>query len=738
MTKSLEHFVQEDTAQEAETRQDKLRAEISLLKAKVRGLQKQAHAQDRIVRYAELSIDALPSASPPKPLPKADKRATVESAVLLGSCWHIGETINKTEMGGLNEYNFDIFCQRLQRLVDETIDFTQHNMAMHRFDELHVIHTGDFVSGTIHQLEESNCLNIVEQATLGALVTAQALRELAQVFPKVVFTGVVGNHGRTQAKPYTKHKQQVNWDYIAYNYMALMLRNQKNIQFNIPLSFFAGVEIKGFNFHVSHGDSLRGTWGIPFYGMNRMASAWLTIGAYEKKLFQYFIWSHYHTHAQLQTALGENILNGCFPAGERVTIQDGSRVPIEDVQVGQLVLTRTGEVLPVTNTMRRSHDGAIIHFRLGSQASELHCTPNHEIWAIKRNQMDVDNVIQKGTQYIRPLHQPEPQWIPAAYLSVGDYVQMTRPTMEGVPDDENLGWYRLLGIYLAEGSASGANGALHHVDFTHHVEERDIASFVVGQCIKRWGKAVEREHQGRNVRTVAVHSSFAAREIVGLCGKGAHHKRIHPWLMAMDARAQHEILLGWIQGDGHVARKKPQSAGRYVSATSVSRTLVEQLHQIALRCGYRPAMYSQGIGGRRKSVSYTLGFFADDAEQIAHGIDKPFEVVKGHTSGAMWIGDQAFYVVKKIWREAFSGEVFNLEVDGEHSYTVNGVCVKNSIKGGCEYSLGIPAFNEPQQLLFGVHEKYGKTWTLPINTKHATGPVRYTYSRDRSLAEQDV
>lgn len=293
-----------------------LKAKIALLVKKYKEAIKQADTQEQILEYNRSAVDALPSV-PVLPSVEVKDKETTESVVLIGSCWHIGETINKQEMGGLNEYNFDIFCQRFQFLVDRTITFTTRNMSKHKFEELHVFLTGDMVSGIIHdELEASNQLNIVEQAYLGALVVSQGLLELAQAFPSVIVTGVVGNHGRVRPQKYYKNKQTVNWDFVFYSTLALLLKNQKNISFNIPMSFWAGVNVRGWNFMIQHGDLVKSWGGIPFYGLARENSKWMLISASQNKFFNYFVASHFHTKGVLQTANGEMILNGSLKGGD--------------------------------------------------------------------------------------------------------------------------------------------------------------------------------------------------------------------------------------------------------------------------------------------------------------------------------------------------------------------------------------------------------------------------------------
>lgn len=297
-----------------------MRGQLVILNRKNQELMREANAQEKIIDMASMALNALPPTEiPPVPIP-VDSKPDLESVVLLASCWHIGEVVRKEEMGGLNEYNFDVFCRRFQRLVDKTISFTTQNMRAHQFDELRIFFTGDMVSGTIHdELNETNQLNIIEQATLGALVTAQGIRDLAQHFPNVICTCVVGNHGRIKKEKYYKGKW-VNWDTIFYNYLALLLRDQKNVTFQIPQTMWAGAEVKGWKFLITHGDLIKSWGSIPFYGIKRAVDAWREIEEARGSFFQYFVASHFHNKAVLQTATGESILNASLKGGDEYAI----------------------------------------------------------------------------------------------------------------------------------------------------------------------------------------------------------------------------------------------------------------------------------------------------------------------------------------------------------------------------------------------------------------------------------
>ena len=74
---------------------------------------------------------------------------------------------------------------------------------------------------------------------------------------------------------------------------------------------------------------------------------------------------------------------GCFLAGAQVTMGDGRRVAIEDVQPGDLVLTHKGRNRPVVNKQIREYAGNVVHIRVAGRS--IHATSNHGFQAVSRN-----------------------------------------------------------------------------------------------------------------------------------------------------------------------------------------------------------------------------------------------------------------------------------------------------------------------------------------------------------------
>jgi len=712
-----------------------LKSELQSVRQKYYNLLKKTDIADRILEYTKQNIKALPSVKAPV-LQKKDFKKNQETAVLVLSCLHIGEVVKPEQIDYLNKYDFRTFVQRLQFVVDKTIKFTLHNMNNYQYDELVVMMTGDMVSGDVlhEELAETNEINVVQQVHYGSLVMAQALLELAQVFPKIRCVGVVGNHGRIKKDKYFKDKQNMSFDYMFYQSCAALLVNQKNIEWQIPQTHWADINIEGKKFHIVHGDLMGGS-GSPIAKLEKEANKIRGIKSAVGDSVDYLVSSHYHSTGKMQIPTGEVMLNACFPPGELVTIENYDRVPIESLKIGDKVLTRSGKMLPINHCMVKEFDGYLVNFRLGSNDSLVRCTPNHGIWAIKENSL---NQSKLNGGHERSDEILEPKWIPSEFLGCGDYVKISRSVESLTPTWEDKEFCRFFGIYLAEGSVSGADGNPYQVTTTHHIKEKSISKRVCNYLESRWGKTpTETERPDKNTRTVVLSSKDAGEEMVRLAGRGSLNKRICDDLMKLPPELQLEILLGWIEGDGHIAAQSYRG-GRYVSATSISRKLINQMHQIAVRCGFAPTIYRMSKGGPRKHDSYTLGFMANDAAKIAKLLEKPFEkTIKDKESRVIWVAGDPYYKITEIYREGYKGPIHNIEVDQDHSYTVSGVTVKNSMKGTDEYSRALGYHSDPIQILFSVNRKYGKTWSIDINTKHAPDfEPRYKYDFKKGISSQ--
>jgi hypothetical protein len=179
--------------------------------------------------------------------------------------------------------------------------------------------------------------------------------------------------------------------------------------------------------------------------------------------------------------------------------------------------------------------------------------------------------------------------------------------------------------------------------------------------------------------------------------------------MGLSRECHAQILGGWVQGDGHISTGRVEKDGREISSASISKNLADQMFILSLRSGAIPSLLRLASGGQRKSDCYTLRWGSESAILVAGLTNEKFNGRgKVHHSGAMWIGDDAFVPLKLVGSERFDGDVFNLTVENDHSYTVNGIGVANSMSGTSELDHGQGRDSPPAQVAFLVHPRYGE------------------------------
>lgn len=155
-----------------------------------------------------------------------------------------------------NKYDNDIFYQRLNQVLQETIEYKKITGTK----EIHIFEMGDIISGSIHRLTK---LSETEDAVTSTQKVAEALTELvsalANEFEIVHYYNVKGNHDRTSSRKEEEVRTESFHNFVMW-YMEARLENHKNITFhkNDVDSEIIVAEILGHNYFAVHGhlDSL--------------------------------------------------------------------------------------------------------------------------------------------------------------------------------------------------------------------------------------------------------------------------------------------------------------------------------------------------------------------------------------------------------------------------------------------------------------------------------------------------
>ena len=108
----------------------------------------------------------------------------------------------------------------------------------------------------------------------------------------------------------------------------------------------------------------------------------------------------------------------CVPKNKLIFAND-KFIPIEDVKVNDLVISHSGNERKVINLMKRKHEDEIVNIDLYCDFEKLSLTPEHPIYAIKRNEF-----IAKKDKF-KNIDKISPKWVEAKNIEVGDIVIRT-------------------------------------------------------------------------------------------------------------------------------------------------------------------------------------------------------------------------------------------------------------------------------------------------------------------------
>jgi len=351
----------------------------------------------------------------------------------------------------------------------------------------------------------------------------------------------------------------------------------------------------------------------------------------------------------------------CFAAGTMILTESGYR-PIEQLVIGDMVLTHRGRWRRITSTMRR--DDVPLRRVCAQGVPGVVTTDEHPFYARERGRL-WDNARRV---YVRTFR--DPAWFASMRLSRSHYLGQVLPPM--IVDARALEFWWLVGRYLADGwivdgrrrsgitgkRGSRVNSWLHKVVICcAHDEAVDLKARIAAA-----GFSASEVHE-HTTQKFHIHSR-AFVDFLRPFGRYAHGKTVPGFALSLEPGRARELLDGYLSGDG-CARKSHPRAGR--SATTVSKSLALGMALLAHRA------YGVVAG-------------------ISHAAMPPTCVIKGRVCNQR---DQYSLRIPPSNRSAFIdasgygwkqirssepcgvGTVFNFSVENDESYIADGAIVHN-------------------------------------------------------------
>lgn len=293
------------------------RAIIGNLARELEKLKGQSKLEDAIKELVGTSVMTLDTLDPAAWV--VDEKAIKHNApgvpALFLSDWHWGEVVSKTQLNGVNEYNIDIAKARAKRTMETAIYLlsivAQGDLSV--YPGIVIPLGGDMVSGDIHEeLKITNQLPTMPTVLDLADVLVSLLKTAADKFGNVLVPCVSGNHGRNTKKIQMKDRNHTSFDWLLYQFLARMLKDDPRITFYIPDGTDAMFRMYNTRINLTHGDqfksgdSIIGPIGPLMRGNQKKAVRQQSVG----QDYDLLMAGHWHQYIYLRRLLVNGALKG--------------------------------------------------------------------------------------------------------------------------------------------------------------------------------------------------------------------------------------------------------------------------------------------------------------------------------------------------------------------------------------------------------------------------------------------
>jgi len=413
-------------------------------------------------------------------------------------------------------------------------------------------------------------------------------------------------------------------------------------------------------------------------------------------------------------ALGASEAYGCFPAGTPVRMSDGTLKAIDQIAENEYVVDRLGRPAKVLKTWQKPWDGPGISLKVEGLLDNLVQTADHRFYVIKGSQVEClidkakhckpdtcqQNKICSTRNCARASVSYDPGWVEAKDIVAGDYV------LAAVPDrgvgEQTWGWSkplaRVIGYFLAEGSyekskSDGTRKALRF-DFGFDDEPHIIPDFLdcASALLEDYdGLTIKGPYRSEDKHTITYalrHDALVSR-VHAAVGEYSTGKRLYGSVFSQHPDIIAEMVGAYLDGDGtcprYARRDLGTDEGRFACGTA-SRDLAIDLQWLLGRLGVPATVcaVSEDALAENASGFYHVGF-SNTAGSFLQGRCSKYrreEPRQSKQRSFAWNGYIA-RPVREVNPVRLEEPVFNLEVEGDHTYTVgNGVVVHNSNRNG--------------------------------------------------------
>jgi len=297
----------------------------------------------------------------------------------------------------------------------------------------------------------------------------------------------------------------------------------------------------------------------------------------------------------------------------------------------------------------------------------IHSKPAHRLeWSEAQN---INKNSWLVTKWNRSIIDLEKITIPQRFLKDTKLGSQRIGSDEFIVDEEFL-W--IIGLYIAEGSSSKRS-----IQFSLHQDETEYQNKVISFFEKYGFNPKLRTGKTKGV-AVEVSGTSLAKWFPYLCGKLCDNKHIPEQFMSLPNNKLSAIIRGIWDGDG---------TKRENEIIQTSETLCLQIAEILHRLGEQPLITKINpkiltVNGNVRKIAYRINWQETTATHI-------------NRKGRWRFYEQQLTKVKNIEEANYDGYIYNLEVEGDHTYVVQNILVHNCY--GTKFVFGYEQYFNPRR-----------------------------------------
>jgi len=413
------------------------------------------------------------------------------------------------------------------------------------------------------------------------------------------------------------------------------------------------------------------------------------------------------------TKIGQ--IASCFDENTEVYIHNKGLIPIKDVKVGDKTITHKNNLKNITNVwVNDVNDREVVTFKT-YRSRPITCTSNHEFYSISNEQLKWGlKPSFNSIEYLR-----EGDYIKLGYnvgetsvevidlfnilkdvdgyeltcdneyiYGVKKWEQTVHNVKDTVVNHKNLDkikrfliidgdMAKFIGHWYGDGTLLKRNGNIRGISLVAHTKQKGICEFIRNIITNNIGLHFTDYLNKQNKNDSEWYSFSINNNLLGLCfeklfGSYFDGKKINSFMYDWDKNLVDNFLIGLINSDGCVTNKLD------VNLSMKNLDLIKNLSIILKKHGYntgysmtKKGLYRLDLGKNLDLIKMVTKHYNDDR------LTRDYKLVNSRKYVIKINGETYSQIISKSIISYNKTKVYNLEVEDDHSYNVEGIIAKN-------------------------------------------------------------